>query len=239
MNSTHNFINSQVTGLTVSYDSRYLLHRSVGSVRDFHPEMQLIIIEGSPEGSECREYARTLTDQYTQVVFYNRNIGHGQGMHEGIRMINTRFALIFDTDTVMLKSPIASMVAMAEPDTYGIGYIEKTGLDGFEYGSKPHHKGQGFMWMLHPFFHLLAVNRYWAFQPYVHHGAPCYKAAKDIHTKGLTEKIIKVFPDLHHTSGKGWTWEGTPSPWVQHDTAGTRILRRNKGLEEIERGWIR
>src|SRR4030042_6387207 len=109
-------------------------------------------------------------------------------------MCRTRFALIFDSDIVFIKSPVQLMLDMMEEDTYGVGYTEKSGFDGYEYGAQPHHKNQGFLYMLHPFFHLLQISEYYKFHKYVHHGAPCFKAALDIHNHGLTNKIIKIFP---------------------------------------------
>jgi len=160
-------------------------------------------------------------------------------MHFGIGHCDTPFALIFDSDIVMVKSPVQQMLDMMEPDTYGVGYTEKTAFDGFEYGAKPTHAGKPFMYMLHPFFHLLQISQYHRFHPYVHHGAPCFKAALDIHRKGLTDRIIKVFPGLGHTAGHGWVWSAVPGEYIKHDTAGTRKERRSHGLPEIEGGWQR
>jgi GT2 family glycosyltransferase len=199
--------------------------------------MKLIIIDGSTQDDPCFEYVQTLPDENTALIQVNRNIGHGRGMHLGLQMIKTQYALIFDTDIVFLKSPVSQMLDMMEDDTYGVGYLEKTGLDGYDYGYKPHHKTQDFMWMLHPFFMLISVNRYFEFHPYVHHGAPCFKAALDIHKKGLDTKIIKQFPGLGHTHGKGYSWSAVPGEWILHDTAGTRNDRAKRGLHEIEEGW--
>jgi len=201
--------------------------------------MKIIIIDGSNRNSECARYVKSLESPITKVEIMGKNIGHGRGMDMGIRMIKTRFALIFDSDIVMLKSPVEKMIALMEPDTYGVGYLEKTGFDGFEYGSKPQHAHQGYMMMLHPYFHLLQVKEYYKYHRYVHHGAPCFKAALDIHRRGLTNKVIKEFPGLGHSSGKGWTWTGEPREYIQHDTAGTRMIRRRKGLPEIELRWER
>jgi len=94
--------------------------------------------------------------------------------------------------------------------------------------------------MLHPYFHLLQVSEYFKFHRYVHHGAPCFLAALDIHRKGLTSKIIKEFPGLGHSSGKGWCWTGEPREYIQHLHArngGTCEARRLKGLPQIEGNW--
>jgi len=131
------------------------------------------------------------------------------------------------------------MLSMMESDTYGVGYTEKSDMGGYEWGARPEHAKEGFMYMLHPFFHLLQVSEYYKFHPYVHHGAPCFLAARDIHRQGLTDKIIKVLPGLGHTGGAGWSWKPVKPLYVIHNTAGTRSDRRSKGKPETEPDWQR
>lgn len=228
-----------ITGITVCHNSKELIQKAYESVRKFHPDMRIIIIDGSDPLDECREYVKSLKSPITTVYLALKNIGHGRGMDLALKMTATKYALIFDSDIIMHKSPVEKMLAMMEKDTYGVGYLEKTGFDGFEYGAKTHHFQQGFMYMLHPYFMLLQVSEYFKYYPFVQHGAPCYKAALDIHRRGLTSKIIKEFPGLGHSSGIGWNWKGEPREYIEHHTAGTRNLRRSKGLPEIEGDWDR
>ena len=221
----------------VSHNTVDLLRNAYESVRKFHPKMMIIIIDGSDSYDPCRSYVESLSSQYTMLMLCETNVGHGCGMDLAIRQVKTRFALLFDSDIVMLKSPVQFMLEMMEDDTYGVGYLEKSAYDGYEYGAKPQHRNQPYMYMLHPFFHLLQVKNYFKFHRYVHHGAPCFKAALDIHKQGLTGKIIKRFPGLGHTHGKGFVWSAVPGEWIKHDTAGTRKDRRRKGKQEIEQGW--
>jgi hypothetical protein len=93
------------------------------------------------------------------------------------------------------------------------------------------------MMMMHPYFHLLQVPQYFKFHPYVHHGAPCFKAALDIHRQGLSKKILKEFPGLGHTGGQGWNWTAIKGRYILHNTAGTRKDRVRRGKSEIEQGW--
>lgn len=230
---------SEITALTVCHNTKELLKSAVESFREFHPDMKLIIIDGSDFGDPCYDYVQEIASDVTDVYRMGYNIGHGRGMDFGIRKIETRYALIFDSDTVMVKSPVKRMLEMMEPDTYGIGYLEKTAYDGFEYGAKPEHRARPYMYMLHPYFHLIQVSEYFKFAPYVHHGAPCFKAALDIHRKGLTARIIKSFPGLGHTAGKGFVWEAVPGEYILHETAGTRKMRVRKGLRDIEGQWER
>ena len=221
----------------MSHNTVDLLQNAYESIRKFHPDMPIIIIDGSDKDDPCYSYASSLASAVTTVGVCGYNIGHGRGMDAGIRLCKTRFALIFDSDIVMLKSPVQLMLDMMEEDTYGVGYLEKSAYDGYEYGAKPQHKNKPYMYMLHPFFHLLQVSEYHKFHRYVHHGAPAFKAALDIHKQGLTDKIIKRFPGLGHTHGKGFGWSAVPGEWILHDTAGTRKDRRRRGKQEIEQGW--
>lgn len=214
-----------------------MIQNAIESIRIYHPEMQIIIIDGSDPIDECYSYVASLSSEFTTVGVCGFNIGHGRGLNEGMKLVKTKFTLIFDSDIEMLKSPVKAMLEMMEEDTYGVGYLEKTGFDGYEYGAKAHHKNQGYMYMLHPYFALLQVSEYFKFAPFTHHGAPCYKAALDIHRRGLTSKIIKEFPGLGHSSGKGWVWEGKQREFIKHDTRGTRDVRLKKRLPEIGQNW--
>jgi len=230
---------TDVTAITVSHNTEKLLKNAVESFRQFHPDMKLIIIDGSDFNDTCFQYVVTLMDDFTDVYRFGYNIGHGRGMDYAINRVETRFALIFDSDTVMVKSPVQQMLDMIEADTYGVGYLEKAGLDGYEYGSHAWHKSQPYMLMLHPFFHLLQISEYKKFPPYVHHGAPCFKTAFEIYKRNLSSKILKQFPGLGHTAGRGWTWEPVPGEWIIHNTAGTRKERVRRGKTEIEGKWER
>ncbi len=226
-----------ITGIVVCQNSINLITTAYLSVRKFHPEMPIIIIDGSDRDNPCASYVKGLISPLTTVVQPGYNIGHGKGMCMGIDMVRTKYALIFDSDIEMLKSPVNAMLAMMEHDTFGVGYTEKTAPDGFEWGAGGGHNHGEPMKMLHPYFHLIDVGNYHKYHPYVHHGAPCYLTALDIHNKGLSDKIIKEFPGLGHSSGKGWVWEGKPREFIKHDPAGTRNLRRSKGQPEIEGNW--
>lgn len=226
-----------IMGITVAYNTKDLLERAFNSIRKFHPEMPIIIINGSDLKDPCTFYVSGLCSPLTNAITLGYNIGHGRGMAMGIGMAKTDLALIFDTDIEMLKSPLEAMAAMMEEDSYGVGYLEKTGLDGYEYGAHAHHRGQPWMPYLHPYFQLINLENYRKFYPYVHHGAPCYLAMLDIFKRGLSEKILKEFPGLGHSASKGWNWTGTPREFIRHDTRGTRQMRIHGRQPEIEGQW--
>lgn len=229
-----------ITGITVVHNTKDLIERAYNSIRKFHPSMKIIIVDGSDRSSPCFDYVSNLTsDANTRVFHVDRNIGHGRGLCVGIEKTETSYALIFDSDIEMLKSPIQAMSDMMGPGIYGVGYTEKTAFDGHEWGSKSVHKTQGWMRYLHPYFCLIDLREYKRYKPFIHHGAPAVNTMLDIHRRGLGDKVIKEFPGLGHSSGIGWVWKGEPREFIRHDTYGTRAIRRSKGLEEIEGVWER
>lgn len=230
-------VDELVTGVVVCYNTKDLIQRAYESVRKFHPYMKIIIIDGSDKDNDCYSYVCKLAGEKTRVFHAAENIGHGLGLAVGLSYVTTPYALIFDSDIEMLKSPVYDMLRMMEEDTYGVGYVEKTAFDGHEWGSKPIHQKQGWMRYLHPYFCLIQLKEYKKYEPFIHHGAPAVNTCLDIHKRGLGNRVIKEFPGLGHSSGKGWVWEGKPREYIRHDTRGTREYRVRNGLEEIEGTW--
>jgi glycosyltransferase involved in cell wall biosynthesis len=227
-----------MTGLVVSYNTYELLKRSIESVLKFHSSLPLLIIDGSDKGNLCYDYVQSLKSEQIHILQPGKNIGHGLGMNLGIRMIQTQYTLIFDSDIVILKSPVSQMLSMMEPDTFGCGWVTEIGTDGYDWGTFPHQIGP--VKYLHPYFQLINISNYKKFASYTHHGAPCYKTMIDIYNKGLSSKILKHFSGLTgHTNGKGANWIGRPSEYIQHDFGGTRIANKASGKKEIIGQWDR
>ena len=90
---------------------------------------------------------------------------------------------------------------------------------------------------LHPYFCLIQLKEYKKYKSFCHHGAPAVNTMLDIYSRGRSNEVVKEFPGLGHSSGKGWTWEGNPKEFIRHDVAGTRKIRRDKGKPEIEGVW--
>lgn len=222
-------MNKQITGIVVTSNTKDLIDRAYNSVRKFHPDMKIIIVDGSDEENACYSYVRSLADENTEVVQVGYNIGHGRGMCVGIYYSTTPFVLVFDSDIEMVKSPINQMMSLMEESTFGVGYIEKTNLNGFTLSLQ--HNKQKFMLYLHPFFALIQVNIYKQFAPFCHHGAPCVMTMFDIYNKGLSSSILKSFPGLTSESKK------SEDKYVIHDVSGTRNSRKANNLPEIEGIW--
>ena len=205
-----------VTGIVVCHNTKALIKRAYESIRKFHPDMPIIIIDGSDKGDPCVAYCKSLASEMTQVISLGHNIGHGRGMHMGINKASTKYALIFDSDIEMIDSPLAAMLDMMEEDTFGVGSVRKIKINVSQSGFIP-------VLYLHPFFQLINIENYRKFPPYIHHGAPCVKTMLDIKRRGLSEKIFKDFPDLNR--------------YIKHYHRGTRKDRVRRGLSQVVGGW--
>jgi len=237
-------VDEVITGVTVSWNSIELVKTSIESIRKFHPTMCIVIVDGSPKDSPCRQYVKSLPDKDVNItaLLVDHNIGHGLGMNLGIKYVETPYVLFFDTDIVMVKSPLQGMLDMMEDDTFGVGYSEIVAPDGHDYGVLPKHEKNNDpkVRYLHPYFQLVQVKEYHKYKPYCHHGAPCISAMWDIHKKGLSDKVLKEFSGLGHTKGRGASWVPCAGEWVLHDVehfGGTGRMREAMGLPHIEGKW--
>jgi GT2 family glycosyltransferase len=210
-----------VTGIVVTHNTKAIFQRAYESVRKFYPDMKIIVVDGSDKGNPCREYVKSLTGN-TQVILADYNIGHGKGMCLGLQSVKTPFALFFDSDIEMLKSPLQDMLSIMDKDTFGVGTICDTDFGGFGAGVREAETLKGTMTYMHPYFQLVQVANYYKYMPYIHHGAPCAQTMLNIHRLGLSSKVLKVFD--------------VPQ-YVKHDFYGTRAARSSKGLSEIEGQW--
>jgi len=212
-----------ITGITVCYNTKDLMKAAYDSIRKSHPDMPIVIVNGSDINDPCTLYLYSIRSNRTKVMAMGYNIGHGRGLDFGIRRISTKYAMLFDTDIEMLKSPVKQMLKKMREDTFGIGGIGKIGYDGNDCGRMPRHEKEGCLSYLHPHFQIINVNNYKKYHRYVHHGAPCYLTMIDIHKRGLSDKILIEFPDLKR--------------YIKHYTRGTRNYRKSRGMPQIVGQW--
>jgi glycosyltransferase involved in cell wall biosynthesis len=192
---------NNITAITVVHNTPELLIRAVTSIKRFYPELQILIINASNEDSECTHILNSIQDDYITLVNVGYNIGHGKGMHLGLTTITTDYALIFDSDIYMKNGNIIEPMLRALDYKYGVGEIVKTNDEGYN-------DAKGEINYLHPYFMLLDVAQYFKHPPFVHHGAPCYKAMNEINKSGCGQMLVNY--DL--------------SDYIRHDGRGTRNI---------------
>jgi len=225
-----------ITAVTVVCNTAELFQRMYEAFRRVHPTMPMMVIDNSDRNSECRAFIEGFVDTYTNIYQFADNIGHGRGLNFAINTAETKYVLIMDTDTIILKSPVSEMLSLFDPDTYGVGCITEIGRDGYDYGTYRKHKVP--IKYLHPFFAIINAKEYKTYKPFVHHGAPWFKVAVEFHDNNLTHKI-KHFNGLrafdHDPRG---TLIPVETEYVRHDFGGTRKMLKSMGRDEIEQRWI-
>jgi glycosyltransferase involved in cell wall biosynthesis len=230
-------VNEVVTGVVVTYNTRKCIERAYTSIRKFHPDMRIIIVDGSDTTNSCYDYVCSLVDENTRVFHADDNIGHGEGLVEGISFVETPFFLTFDSDIEMIKSPLQAMLDMMEDDTYGVGYTEPVDIKGHDYGVNKDLLKYDPVKYLHPYFSLIQFKEYKKYLPFVHHGAPAINTMLDIHRRGLANKVIKEFPGLGHSSGHPinnvGNWTSGPREFIRHDRDGTKVSIAGNWAETI------
>lgn len=235
-----NSIDKIITGLTVTWKYAEIIERAYTSVRKFHPEMELLVVDGSSKDMPCYQYLNNIQDNHIEIHHVNHNIGHGKGISYGIEQCKTPFVLLFDSDIIMVESPVQGMLNMMEDDTAIVGYMEWVAEDGHDHGVFPKHKNQPKIKYPHPYFQLIQLKEFKKYKQPIHHGAPMISTALDIHKKGLSDKVLKEFPDLGHTSGCGISWKPCEGKYIKHDVGefgGTGRQRIKEGLPHIEGKW--
>ena len=78
---------NDITGIVVTHNTQELIQNAYESVRKFHPEMLIIIVDGSDRSDPCYSYVASLASENTKVGLCGYNIGHGRGMDLAIRQV--------------------------------------------------------------------------------------------------------------------------------------------------------
>ncbi len=221
-----------VTAITVVCNTPELFDKMYGTFRSFFHNMKLIVVDNSDNHSPARTRIAQLASPKTIIYQIDQNIGHGRGLDFAIKRADTKYVLIMDTDTLILKNPLPEMLAMVDDDTYGVGCITEVGKDGYDFGAFQHHAIP--IPYLHPFFALIVREEYFKYTPFVHHGAPWCKTAVDLFNKKESHKLkhfngLKAFD--HAPDGK---CIAGVTDYVIHDFGGTRRMNKLMGRDEIQ-----
>ena len=194
--------NQDVTVVMVMYKTVDLFRIAYGSLRKFYPALKIVVVDGSG-GDSCTKYLDQIerSDPNFMLLKFDYNIGHGRGMHVGIVKAQSEYVLLLDSDTMVKRGGfIEEMKKMMRKETYAVGHVQSVNAGGIAT------KKDGLPY-IHPSTCLLNRWNYMKFQPFQAHGAPCVFAMMDIHSRGLSEKLLRPF-DV--------------AEYVRHDWNGTR-----------------
>jgi glycosyltransferase involved in cell wall biosynthesis len=165
--------------------------------------MEVIIIDGSPQGSGCWLYSRQIVGRRTTVKNTNKNIGHGPGMVMGIELCKTEYFLLVDSDVVINKAEIIEeMVCFSKRHSkYGTGQVIFINDKGMNFEPGEFHLAIPY---IHPHFALINKLEYLKYSPIINHGAPLILAMQSLKRANIEINEFDV-------------WR-----WVTHKERGTR-----------------
>jgi hypothetical protein len=206
----------KITGVVVTYNTYGLFKAMYESLREWLPELPLVVVDGSDRGNACYGYVKGVNGGLNTCYQLERNIGHGLGMHYGIEHTASDAYLLMDSDIVLTGNPLAQMEALLTDGVYGVGELYHIGMDGL------HRNPVCNLPYLRPYFMLLSRTQYYQHHRFIHHGSPCVKAMRQIFEAGQSAEKLKVF-DL--------------GAYVQHGWGGTRKENVKSGKAEIPNLW--
>jgi glycosyltransferase involved in cell wall biosynthesis len=187
---------TNITGVTVHYNTPELLSNALQSIDNNYKLNKIITINnGGDINYVC-------TNNYMQILDMTKNVGHGLGLNAGLYYVNTDYALIFDSDTEIIKPEVLKlMIEKINNGVYAVGKVSTVDKDGND-------DINGFKYV-HPFFMLLNMSKYRKYPPFIHHGAPLIKTMYDMRDHNTCEHF-------------------DPQPYVYHKWAGTREQFNNQ-----------
>jgi GT2 family glycosyltransferase len=187
-----------ISAATVQYDTPDLVLRAYESIRAFYPEIIITIIDGSSN-------APIKEDKYTRVYKMDYNIGHGPGMHLALINSDTKYLLLFDSDTELKKPCIDDMLSCFKDSEFAVGEIQI--VDKSAYGIE-FSEDMYTIPLVHPFFHIVNVEEYFNYLPYSQSGGPVGLTTLDIYSRRLSDVKLIDFPVRKYVNH---LWGGTRS----------------------------
>lgn len=161
---------SNITGVTVHYNTPELLSNALRSIDDNYKLNKILVVNN---GGDINYIC---TNNFMQIIDTGENLGHGLGLNSGLYYVNTDYALIFDSDIEVIKPEvIKQMLDKISYDIYAVGKVSTVDKDGND-------DINGFKY-IHPFFMLLNVRLYRENTPFIHHGAPLIKTMYEMRNK--------------------------------------------------------
>jgi len=163
----------QATVICVNFKTPDLTRDCVSSLRQFYPNVKIILIDNGGCGASLR-MVRQLGEMYDLTVIENRdNIGHGPALNQGIRLATTPYVFTLDSDTRIEKGGfIEEMTGRFKADAglFALGWLRYTGKNGV---ATPKQELQRGMKYVHPYACMLDREKYLGLSVgFIHSGAP-------------------------------------------------------------------
>ena len=116
----------QISAAVLFCNTKHLIPISIGSFREFYPNMKLLVVDNSDDGICTPALKKYIQDDPHAIIFKTeKNLGHGIGADLCIRKSLGKYVYIFESDVAMLKPGlIETMLELMNSEVYGIGRLD-------------------------------------------------------------------------------------------------------------------
>ena len=213
----------QVSAAVLFCNTKHLIPISIGSFREFYPEMKLLIVDNSDDGV-CTLALKTYIQNDPNAIIFKteRNFGHGIGADLCIRKSKGQYVYLFESDVIMLKPGlIEAMLEFMNPEVYGIGRLDLSTYKRAEPCDELYpYKKLMRLWI---FAALIQKKQYRKFPPFDSDNGtnadPVLKAMQQIENSGCSKSLLIHF-DIEQ--------------YVRHLYGGTRLKIGIPGLPDYK-----
>jgi glycosyltransferase involved in cell wall biosynthesis len=199
------------TFVIVHYRTPKLIRQCHASIREFYPDFPVIVVDGGSTTDTSTQALKAIAGhERTTVLFKSRNIGHGPGLHEGIKKAGTPYVLTMDSDCIVQRGGFVEiMIDRLRPQrVYACGKLVHVN----RYGQKIE---QGGLRYVRPVTALWDRNVYLSYPPFDLHGAPCLRnelyAARDgwrVESFPVDDYVLHLQRRTREKHGCHWTMTG-------------------------------
>lgn len=197
-------LQEKITVISVNFKTPDLIRTCVSSLRQFYPSVPYILLDNGG----CVTSLVTIRDlgkKFSVLTVENeKNIGHGPGLHQGIKLASTPYVFLLDSDTRVKKGGfLEKMLALFEddPKLLAAGWLRYVNASGVAGPKQELKRGMPYV---HPYACFLDREKYFKCLPFIHSGAPATKLMNSARKKGYS---LVSFP---------------VEEYVWHKVAGTR-----------------
>lgn len=180
-----------VTAVATSYCYERLIRRLVDRFKLFYPQVPMIVVDDTGQWGPdpATDYIRGLPATWPDItpVIHEKNITHGPSLDDGLRRVQTRYALSLDSDVLIQFGGFLELMqarAMAA-NLFAIGHYEFTLPNG----------------QIHALAALWDVEIYKTLPPFVAHGAPAIELFAEVHRRGVPCEDFPIWEYVHHGGG--------------------------------------
>lgn len=198
------------TAVICQYHTPHLIRLCLESLLRFYPDLPILIVDNSDTRLESSSaYCDMMSDTNNNIVTIDRSgiNSHGMSMEDGIKLVDTRFAVFLDSDIIVERGGwIEDMLAMFREDgaLYATGSVMYVTRRNDACGAPD--GDEDAMPYAHPSCSIYDLNKHRRLEKkFCNHGAPCVYSVKEALSLGYHITPYPIEEYVSHLSGASWT----------------------------------